>query len=276
MKRFFLFFMVFGLVFTIANHGSAENGSGELSLAKTNNSPGRHCGVSCVNGIDTIFSGKVGIGSDAPEEQLKVVSIEAPIATFGNSGDDWVTLNFERLGEILASIGLVQSEGLGDIPGNSFVVGLYDGENWSDPLIIESAAPTASIYVDTSGSVGIGTSAPQGALDVNGPIYQRGDELYADYVFDKDYKLESIEEHTDFMNKKKHLKAVPGAITDRNGQEVIEYGAYMKGMLEELEKAHVYISQLNERLKEYRNLAKTQEEAIKRLTEKVEAINMGR
>ena len=41
----------------------------------------------------------------------------------------------------------------------------------------------------------------EGALDVNGPIYQRGAVLHADYVFEEDYELESIEEHAEFMWK---------------------------------------------------------------------------
>ena len=33
-----------------------------------------------------------------------------------------------------------------------------------------------------------------GRLDVNGPIYQKGKKLHADYVFESDYQLESIED----------------------------------------------------------------------------------
>lgn len=43
--------------------------------------------------------------------------------------------------------------------------------------------------------------------------------------------------------------AVPKAQKDEAGQDVLEIGGHRKGMLEELEKAHVYIQQLNERVK---------------------------
>ena len=56
-----------------------------------------------------------------------------------------------------------------------------------------------SIYVNADGNVGIGTVGPAGKLDVNGPIFQRGGQLHADYVFESDYDLESIREHADFM-----------------------------------------------------------------------------
>ncbi|UCG58671.1 MAG: hypothetical protein JSU70_03990 [Phycisphaerales bacterium] len=100
-----------------------------------------------------------------------------------------------------------------------------------------------------SGSVGIDTADPQGMLDVNGSIYQRGSQLHADYVFEPGYELESIEEHSEFMWTNKHLKAIPKAATDESGRQKIEVGAHRKGIVEELEKAHIYIEQLHERIK---------------------------
>lgn len=73
--------------------------------------------------------------------------------------------------------------------------------------------------------------------------------LHGDYVFETGYDLEPIEEHAEYMWKNKHLKAVPKAVLDENGQEVLEIGAHRRGILEELEKAHIYIQQLNDRIK---------------------------
>jgi len=88
-----------------------------------------------------------------------------------------------------------------------------------------------------------------GRLDVNGPIYQRGKRLHADYVFESEYQLESIEDHAKFMWSKKHLKAVPRAKVDDYGSEIVEAGAHRRGIVEELEKAHIYIEHLHHRLK---------------------------
>jgi len=46
----------------------------------------------------------------------------------------------------------------------------------------------------------------------------------------------------------KHLPAIPKATVDENGNEIVEVGSHRKGIVEELEKAHIYISQLEERL----------------------------
>jgi len=117
--------------------------------------------------------------------------------------------------------------------------------NWESGDIILGTSATKRVWIKDDGKVGIGTEAPQGMLDVDGEIYQRGSSLHADYVFDDKYKLESIEEHSEFMWKNKHLTAIPGATTDESGNEIIKVGAHRKGIVEELEKAHIYIDMLN-------------------------------
>ena len=73
--------------------------------------------------------------------------------------------------------------------------------------------------------------------------------MHADYVFENDYDLESIMEHANFMWKNKHLAAIPKAKTDETGQEIVEVGSHRKGIVEELEKAHIYIEQLSKQNK---------------------------
>jgi hypothetical protein len=148
----------------------------------------------------------------------------------------------------------------------SFAAGLRSKANhdgafvWSDSSDQDFGSTNSDQFLmRASGGVGINTNSPQGALDVNGAIYQRGTSLHADYVFDPDYRLESIEEHSRLMWSKKHLPALGPGRQNEQGQDVVEYGARMRGLLEELEKAHVYIEQLNRRLLK-------QEEAIARLT----------
>ncbi len=122
---------------------------------------------------------------------------------------------------------------------------------WADSSITEfiSTGPD-QFLIKARGGVGIGTAEPQGALDVNGPIFQRGGQLHADYVFQEGYELQSIEEHARRMWREHHLPAVPARKLDEEGREVVDVGAHSRGILEELEIAHIYIEQLSVALKE--------------------------
>ena len=85
-------------------------------------------------------------------------------------------------------------------------------------------------------------------VDINGKLLIKGQELIPDYVFEKDYTLKSIDEQAQFMFENKHLPSVPKAGENYTGS--IDIAHYQMGMLEELEKAHIYISQLNETVKQ--------------------------
>lgn len=189
--------------------------------------------------------GNVGIGTTIPEEELHIAGYSDPVTeerpkilleNLNTNSDNGAAIKF-RGRNACYTIGI---DHMWD-GSNNFYLWDYNTEEYR-------------ILVDSSGNVGIGTTNPQGTLDVNGAIYQRGSSLHADYVFEPDYKLESIEEHSEFMRKEKHLKAVPKAKEDENGNEIIEYGSHIKGILEELEKAHLYIAQLNDAINEQQRI----------------------
>lgn len=182
-------------------------------------------------------SGKIGIGKTSPERQLHI----------GNGN-----LRVDRSGDA-ASVFLHRFSG--DTSLKTFEIGVNaSGEDNGMFFIGDShtnvgGPPDKRFVIDTNGNIGIGLENPQGTLDVNGTIYQRGSQLHADYVFDNNYKLESIEKHAKFMWTNKHLKAIPKAKSDKMGCEIVEFGSHQRGIVEELEKAHIYIEQLHKRLK---------------------------
>ena len=71
----------------------------------------------------------------------------------------------------------------------------------------------------------------------------------SDFVFSSNYKLETIEQHSKFMFNNKHL---PSLCSQKNYENFINFNSEhqrTENILEELEKAHIYIDQLNNNLK---------------------------
>lgn len=191
--------------------------------------------------IDISASGKVGIGTASPQQLLHV-----------GVGSD---ASFTTLTDLLVTRNGTANLGVRDSTNNvegmflAFSGGVQVGAITNHSLNLMTNNTTRAT-IDTAGNVGIGTPTPLGKLDVNGSIFQRGGVLFADYVFEPTFSLESIEDHSTFMWTNKHLPAVGVRKVDEQGREVVEIGARMRGLLEELEKAHIYISTLNTRVTE--------------------------
>jgi len=191
------------------------------------------------NAVTVLNNGYTGIGTYSPGATLHVVD-----------GPLWTANSWRK------AIKIEQANAMEFVADNNMKFGIGATLSGLRRLFIFSTptegtnAPAGYIMVlNAGGEVGIGTDEPQGKLDVNGTIYQRGSLLHADYVFEPGYQLETIEEHAKFMWNNKHLKAIPQAKVDDNGRQIVEVGAHRKGIVEELEKAHIYIEQLHHRIK---------------------------
>jgi len=72
------------------------------------------------------------------------------------------------------------------------------------------------MIITNTGSVGIGTTSPSYNLAVNGTVGCK--ELtvtstgWADFVFEKDYKLPTHTEVEDFISENKHLPGIPSEV----------------------------------------------------------------
>jgi hypothetical protein len=190
--------------------------------------------------IDISASGNVGIGTASPGTALHVFGDSASdkFAAFGpsasgSSGGDGLNIGYAGA----------------SFPAGQSFVNAHSATAGAGKFRVMVNADT-KIIVQNDGNVGIGTTTPLGKLDVNGSIFQRGVQLFADYVFEPSYALESIEDHAAFMWNNRHLPAVGARKVDEQGREIVEIGARMRGLLEELEKAHIYISTLNSKVTE--------------------------
>jgi hypothetical protein len=95
----------------------------------------------------------------------------------------------------------------------------------------------------------LGLNGTPNRVDITGSLFINNiDNSNPDYVFEPEYNLESIEEHASYMWKNKHLPAVGPGVDDENGKAIINVANRSQGILEELEKAHLYIEQLHMRI----------------------------
>lgn len=181
--------------------------------------------------IDISAGGNVGIGTASPASRLHV------------SGSDGTTqLNIQETNSTQAARELLKLTN----KGGSFITmnNTASGQSWY--LTHENSAGTAfNINHDATGGTALRLTTA-GNLTIKGTLITAGScSVGCDLVFSKEYNLPSIEEHAEQMWKNNHLPAVgptaenaPFNLTEKTG-----------GILNELEKAHIYIDQLNNRLK---------------------------
>jgi hypothetical protein len=104
-----------------------------------------------------------------------------------------------------------------------------------------------------------------------GNVLFKGSQVHPDYVFEPDYELESIEDHAAYMWENKHLPAVGAGEYTEDGRAAFDLGQSRAGMLEELEKAHIYIDQINDRLTQEEQRNQALEERLATLEAKLDA-----
>ncbi|QRY57159.1 hypothetical protein [Sphingobacterium siyangense] len=123
----------------------------------------------------------------------------------------------------------------------------------SAPALPEvSFAIIPTLMTDGSGNVGIGAPASPGQkLSVNGSIRAREIKVetanWPDYVFKQDYRLLSLEEVDEFIQRNNHLPDVPKAeVVEKEGYSLNEMD---KILLKKIEEMTLQLIQLNETVK---------------------------
>lgn len=97
-----------------------------------------------------------------------------------------------------------------------------------------------AMRITPEGKIGIGTPKPQYELDVKGTIRSTAVKIesvenFADFVFDKDYNLRSLNEVDQFIQKNGHLPEIPSATeVKENGIDLVEMQVKLLQKVEEL------------------------------------------
>jgi hypothetical protein len=191
--------------------------------------------------------GSVGIGTSTPIAKLDVGS-DISSGTLGTIFGRLPEGNGTGAGTFLG----VRGYGTQPVNAKSFAlehsfygtvnssINFYRGGGITGGFIsFNTDANTEQMRITPSGNVGIGTSAPDAKLAVNGTIHSKEVKVdltgWPDYVFNSDYNLLSLEEIKTYIDKNKHLPEVPSAKEmEANGVQLGEMNMLLLKKIEEL------------------------------------------
>jgi hypothetical protein len=185
-------------------------------------------------------NGNVGIGTTSPNAKLEVIG-----QTIINGGVG------------VPSSGTLHIRQKGDSYGDGIAItSSYHTSHrlWKDSNGNLNIGPTghpSTIVSTTTGNIGIGTKNPAYKLDVIGTI--RTQELKvdmqgADFVFEDNYQLRSLEEVENFVQENKHLPEVaPAKEMQENGVNQSEMN---QKLLQKIEELTLYVIELNKKISE--------------------------
>ena len=231
------------------------------------------------NGNSYINGGNVGIGTDNPQNKLDVNG-DIGVHNLVLPGNKQITRN------------------LSDVFSYKNISFGHYALGWmSDPWDNQGATlwqsgfggirfftrGTYRMGIHSSGNVGIGTENPTQRLDVSGNIKADGAYIngiiytnevkveatkWSDFVFDKDYKLPTLQEVENHINEHKHLPDIPSeAEVKENG---VSLGEMQAKLLQKIEELTLYVIKQDKTIKEQGEKMNKQAELIKELQSKLE------
>lgn len=205
------------------------------------------------------MNGYLGIGTTGPTAPLTVSTTASNMAIFqaNTATNSFVTVK-NNTGQL--------NLGIGNTNPHPYI--------WSstDKLFIGSdgASPTLFVKGMSSGSVGIGTTSVN---DVNYKLFvETGIRTkkvrvdvgpWADYVFDNNYRLRTLDELENFVNENKHLPEIPSA--DEVQKNGIDLGGNQALLLKKIEELTLYVIDQNKKIEDLKRENANIKEDIKLL-----------
>ena len=195
--------------------------------------------------------GLVGVGTTSPKSKLDVSGGDITIRNSRiNSAESLGRINWRNnyatTERDAARIDvLTKSTGSGAWDYTEMTFSTWNGYN----------SLSEKMRIASNGNVGIGTNTPDYKLDVEGTIRTRElkvDMQGADFVFEDDYQLRSLEEVHEFITANKHLPDVaPAKEMQENGVNQSEMNQLL---LQKIEELTLYIIKQDQRIQELEKL----------------------
>ncbi|WPU94012.1 hypothetical protein SNE25_00540 [Mucilaginibacter sabulilitoris] len=197
-------------------------------------------------------SGKVGIGKPAPLSLLDVrgdvrlggsgvnlaPSTGLTLADLANTGQ--MLIGWNRTGGY-GETDFIANQGAGSAGGFAF----YNHDN--------ADAESRLMLIQGNGNVAIGTNNPQNyKLAVNGTIHSKSVLIdlngWSDYVFEKDYKLPSLQAIKAYIDQNQHLPEVPSE--EQIKKDGLNVGEMNKLLMKKVEELTLYMIEMKAEIKE--------------------------
>ncbi|MGA1826046.1 MAG: hypothetical protein ACMUIP_15430 [bacterium] len=166
--------------------------------------------------------------------------------------------------------------GRGILWSNDGTYGFMQRWNSTGNLHIQSQyiANEALILLPEAGNVGIGTTNPQSKLSVNGTITAKEvvvtQEGWADFVFEENYPLASLDEVESYIKENKHLPDMPSAKEIK--QEGLAMADMMAKQMQKIEELTLYLIEMKKENYKMKDRIDALEAKNKELANKIRAI----
>ncbi|CAN5739419.1 hypothetical protein BH10BAC2_BH10BAC2_35270 [soil metagenome] len=199
-------------------------------------------------------AGSLGIGTKLPKAKLHIFNGSSGAISPNANSPLVVESNGDNFINVLAPNGNKSGILFGDNLNPQDAGVIYNNPLTPDGFQFNTNGNVTRMVLTNAGRLGIGTNNPAYALSVNGTIQSkevRVETGWSDYVFEKDYKLRTLDNVAKYIEQNKHLPGIPSAEEIRkNGLAV---GEVQTKMMEKIEELTLYVIKLNEEIQQLKN-----------------------